>query len=75
MPSRVSRKAGEAFNASMSMWNTFGGEKLPTLSQISFYFLLQLEQGYTVTMILQAPISSAYRKTEIFTLNSAVEKD
>lgn len=65
MPSRASRKAGEAFNASMSMWNTFGGEKVPTLSQISFYFLLQLQQGYTLAMILQIPISSAYRKIEI----------
>lgn len=73
--SRVKRKAGEAFNASMTMQNTSGGKKLLIFSQISFYFLWQLGPGYTRVMVLQVSISSAKRKIEISPLNSVSEKD
>lgn len=51
------------------------GENLLIFSQVSFYFLWQLEPGYTLVMILQVPISSAKRKIEISPLSSFSEKD
>lgn len=75
MLSRVKRKAGEAFNASMTMQNTSGEEKLLIFSQTSFYFLWQLESGYTLVMVLQVSISSTKRKIEISPLNSVSEED
>lgn len=71
----VNRKVGDAFNTSMGIQYTSSGERLLIFSQLSFYFLWQLEPGYTPVMILLVSIPSAKRKIEICPLNSVSEKE